>query len=175
MSFYFLEATAFAKLFVQEAGSDALIALLDAVEDNCKLIAASTPLEVYTAIRRREQSGGITGEAAAQILESLRSESARTVQQPLNPAVLEAALPLIDRARLRWPDALQLAAAIAARDMFQTTEIIFISASERLREAAKAEGFKALDPLTDLPVPEKKSEAAPQQEEEEDEESKADA
>lgn len=174
MSFYFLEATAFAKLFVQEAGSDALIALLDSVEDNCKLIAASTPLEVYTAIRRREQSGDIAGETATQILDNLRSESSRTVQQPLNPAVLEAALPLIDRARLRWPDALQLAAAMAARDMFQTTEILFISASERLRNAAKAEGFKVLDPLTDLPVPEKKPEATPQ-EEEETEEGKTDA
>ncbi len=158
MSFYFLEATAFAKLFVLDAGSEALIALLDTVEDNCKLIAASTPLEVYTAIRHRERTGDIAGEAAAQALDSLRSESARTVQQPLNPAVLEAALPLIDRTRLRWPDALQLAAVIAARDMFQTTEIIFVSASERLRAAAKAEGFKTLDPVTELSVPEKKPE-----------------
>ena len=53
MSCYFLESTAFAKLFVQEPGTDALIRLMEAVEDNRKLIAASTPLEVYAAIRRR--------------------------------------------------------------------------------------------------------------------------
>ena len=45
------------------------------------------------------------------------------VQQPLNPAVLEAARQLLDRTTLRWPDALQLGAALAARDMFQGTEI----------------------------------------------------
>ncbi len=59
MSCYFLEATAFAKLFVQEQGTDELIRLMEAVEDNRKLISASTPLEVYAAIRRRERSGGI--------------------------------------------------------------------------------------------------------------------
>jgi hypothetical protein len=68
------------------------------------------------------------------------------VQQPLNPAVLEAARQLLDRTHLRWPDTLQLAAALVARDMFQGTEIIFVSASPHLLEAAKAEGFHALDP-----------------------------
>ena len=59
MSFYFLEATAFVKLFVQEAGTNALISLMEGAEDNRKLISASTPLEIYAVIRRRERSGGI--------------------------------------------------------------------------------------------------------------------
>ena len=45
------------------------------------------------------------------------------VQQPLNPGVLEAARQLLDRTTLRWPEALQLGAALAARDMFPGTEI----------------------------------------------------
>jgi hypothetical protein len=68
------------------------------------------------------------------------------VQEPLNPAVLEAARQLLDRTNLRWPDTLQLAAALVARDMFQNTEIIFVSASSQLLEAARAEGFHTLDP-----------------------------
>jgi uncharacterized protein len=146
VSCYFLESTAFAKLFVQEPGTDALIHLMEAVEDNRKLISASTPLEVYAAIRRRERNGAISTENAAAALDSLRLESARMVQQPLNPAVLEAARQLLDRTTLRWPDTLQLGAAAVARDMFQGTEIIFVSASAQLLEAAKAEGFNILDP-----------------------------
>jgi predicted nucleic acid-binding protein len=146
VSCYFLESTAFAKLFVQEQGTDALIRLMEAVEDNRKLISASTPLEVYAAVRRRERSGDISAEDAAAALDILRLEAARMVQQPLNPAVLEAARQLLDRTALRWPDTLQLAAALVARDMFQSTEIIFVSASSQLLEAAKAEGFRALDP-----------------------------
>ncbi len=149
MSFYFLEATAFAKLFVQEPGSDALIQLLEPIEDNRKLISASTPLEIYAAIRRRERAGDIAAEDAASALESLRLESARMVQQPLNPAVIEAARQLLDRTRLPWPDALQLGAALAARDMFLTTKIVFVSASPRLLEAARNEGLSVLDPANE--------------------------
>jgi len=136
-------------LFVQERGTDALIRLMEAIEDNRKLISASTPLEVYAAIRRRERAGAISTEDATTALEILRLESARMVQQPLNPAVLEAARQLLDRTQLSWPDTLQLGAALVARDMFQGTEIIFVSASQRLLEAARAEGLHALDPAND--------------------------
>ena len=150
MSCYFLESTAFAKLFVQEQGTKALISLMEAVEDNRKLISASTPLEVYAAIRRRERAGAITPEDATAALDILRMEAARMVQEPLNPAVLEAARQLLDRTTLRWPDTLQLGAAIVARDMFQATEIIFVSSSLQLLEAAKSEGFHTIDPAKEV-------------------------
>jgi uncharacterized protein len=149
VSCYFLESTAFAKLFVQEPGTDALIRLMEAVEDNRKLISAATPLEVYGAIRRRERSGAISPENAIAALDILRMEAARMVQQPLNPAVLEAARQLLDRTSLRWPDTLQLGSAAVAREMFHGTEVIFVSASSQMIEAAKAEGFHALDPVKD--------------------------
>jgi uncharacterized protein len=156
VSFYFLEATAFAKLFVREPGTDALIQLLEPIEDNRKLISAASPLEVYAAIRRRERSGNIAPEAAAAALESLRVESARMVQQPLNPAVLEAARQLLDRTTLRWPETLQLGSVLAARDMFPGTEITFVTAVPQLLEAAEAEGLDTIDP-TKLPVVEPES------------------
>jgi len=151
---YFLESTAFVRLFVQEPGTETLVRLMESIEDNRKLIAASAPLEVYAAIRRRERAGGISPENAAAALDVLRIEAARMVQEPLNPAVLEAARQLLDRTSLRWPDALQLGAAIVAREMFQGTEIVFVSASQTLLDAAKTEGFTTLDPVTDpAPVP----------------------
>ena len=158
MSFYFLEATAFVKLFVQEPGTDALIGLMEQAEDNRKLISASTPLEVYAALRRRERAGDITPEDVTSALSVLRIESARMVQQPLNPAVLEGARQLLDRTRLRWTDALQLGAAIAARDLFQGTEILFVSSSASLLEVAANDGFKVLDPAKYVAAPAKDAE-----------------
>lgn len=158
MSLYFLEATAFAKLFVREPGTDALIRLMEALEDNRKLISAATPLEVYAAIRRRERAGDITPENAAAALEVLRLEAARMVQQPLNPAVLESARQLLDRTTLRWPAALQLGAALTARDMFQTTTITFVSSSPELLEAAKREGLETINPVHDGIEPAKDAE-----------------
>ncbi len=159
MSFYFIEATAFAKLFVREQGTEALIRLMEAVEDNRKLIAASTPLEVYGAIRRRERAGEIAPEDALAALEMVRLEAARMVQQPLNPAVLEAARQLLDRSALRWPGALQLAAAMTARDMFRGMEITFVSTSEGMLEAARAEGFETLDPARETLAAQEPAEA----------------
>jgi predicted nucleic acid-binding protein len=119
---------------------------MEAVEDNRKLIAASTPLEVYAAIRRGERTGDISADDAAAALDTLRIEAARMVQEPLNPGVLEAARQLLDRTTLRWPESLQLAAAMVARDMFHGTEVVFVSSSTALLESAKAEGFHTLDP-----------------------------
>ncbi len=76
----------------------------------------------------------------------LRVESARIVQQPVNPGVLESARQLIDRTSLRWPEAVQLGSALTARDMFPGTLITFVSASPTLLEAARADGFEVLDP-----------------------------
>ena len=152
MSFYFLEATAFVRLFVQGEGTETLIRLMESAEDNRKLISSSSPLEIYAAIRRRERQKDISAEDAASALSVLRLESARMVQQPLNPAVLEAARQLLDRTGLRWTEALQLGAAIAAREMFQGTEIVFVSTSQRLLDVAAGEGFGVLDPTKETPL-----------------------
>jgi len=53
---------------------------------------------------------------------------------------------LLDRTTLRWPDTLQLAAALVARAHVPEHRIIFVSASPQLLEAAKSEGFHTLDP-----------------------------
>lgn len=146
MSVYFLEATAFASLFVQDPGTSTVLRLMGSVEDNRKLIAASTPLEVYAALLRQERAGGLApadGEAARGIL---RTEATRMVQQPLSPAVLECARQLLDRHALRSSEALQLASAIVARELFQGSEIVFVSALRHLLEAARGERFETLDP-----------------------------
>ena len=149
MKCYFLDSTAFVKLFVQEAGTDAIIRLMEATEDNRKLLSAGTPLEVYAALKRREREGGIShadSEAARNIL---RVEAARMVQQPLNPAVLEAARQLLDKHELRSTEALQLGAAVVAREMFQGMEIVFVSSDPRLLDGAKAEHFETMNPIAE--------------------------
>jgi predicted nucleic acid-binding protein len=143
---YFLETTAFAKLFVQEAGTEAIIQLMEATEDNRKLISAATPLEVYAALKRRERSADLSPEDSEAARSILRVEAARMVQQPLNPAVLEAARQFLDRHELRSVEALQLGAAVVAREMFQGLEIVFVSSDTRLLEAARSEHFETMNP-----------------------------
>jgi predicted nucleic acid-binding protein len=148
VSCYFLDSSAFLKLFVQEAGTDAIIRLMEATEDNRKLISAGSLLEIYAVLKRRERSGAISHEDSEAARAILRVEAARMVQQPLNPAVLEAARQLLDRHELRSGDALQLGAAFVAREMFQGLDITFVSASQHMLEVARAEHFHTLDPTT---------------------------
>jgi predicted nucleic acid-binding protein len=143
---YFLDASAFVKLLVQEEGTPALIRLMEVTEDNRKLISAATPLEVYAALKRRERAGDLALEDSEAARTVLRIEAARMVQQPLNPAVVEAARQMLDRYDLRAAQALQLGAALVAREMFQGLEVVFLSAQPRLREAAVSERFTTLDP-----------------------------
>jgi predicted nucleic acid-binding protein len=145
---YFLDSTAFVKLFVQEAGTEAIIRLMEATEDNRKLISAGTPLEVYAALKRRERSGGLAQEDSDAARNILRVEAARMVQQPLNPAVLEAARQALDRHELSASESLQLGAAVVAREMFQGMAIVFVSSDQRLLGAAKLERFEILDPAS---------------------------
>ena len=145
MSCYFLESTAFAKLFVQESGTNALIRLMETVEDNRKLIAASAPLRFMLRYVDASEPA-ISFRGCLRGLRNTAQEAARMVQEPLNPAVLEAARQLLDRTKLRWTDALQLGAALVAREMFRGTEIIFVSASPLLLEAARSEGLQTLGP-----------------------------
>jgi uncharacterized protein len=143
---YFLDSTAFIKLFVQEAGTEAIIRLMEATEDNRKLISAGTPLEVYAALKRRERAGGLSAEDSEAARGILRVEAARMVQQPLNPAVLEAARQALDRHELNAAESMQLGSAVVAREMFQGMTIVFVSSNLHLLESAKGERFEVLNP-----------------------------
>jgi len=56
---------------------------------------------------------------------------------------------VLDRHELRSAEALQLGAAVVAREMFQGMEIIFVSADPRLLDAARSERFETLNPVED--------------------------
>lgn len=147
MKCYFLDSTAFAKLFVQEPGTAAIIQLMETTDDNRKLISAGTPLEVYAALKRRERAGSINAEDSESARCIMRVEAARMVQQPLNPAVLEAARQTLDHHELRCTEAMQLGAAIVAREMFQGMQVVFVSSDERLLHAAGESGFEVMNPV----------------------------
>jgi predicted nucleic acid-binding protein len=147
LTFYFLESSALAKLFVQEEGSDALIRLVEHLDDSRKVFSSLAPLEVRSAIRRRQRAGEILPADADYALDSVSAEVVRMVEQPLSPSVIETARNVLDHHPLRAMDALHLATAMVARDTLQATDICFVSSDEALLDAAEAERFEVLDPL----------------------------
>jgi uncharacterized protein len=147
LTFYFLESSALAKLFVLEKGSEPLIRVMEQVDDMRKLLSSLAPLEVRSAVRRRQRAGEILPADADQALEYLAAESLRMVEQPISPAVIETARFVLDNHPLRALDALHLATCLVARETLQVTDIYFVSSDEALLNAAESENFQVLDPL----------------------------
>ena len=147
MTCYFLESSAFAKLFILEQGSEPLIKELETVDDAQKLVSSLASLEVRSAIRRREREGDISLAGAAQALAALDAEIRRIVEQPVSPLVIDVAKLVLDAHSLRAMDALHLATCIVMRDTLQMSDICFTSADDALLKAAKSEQLPVLNPL----------------------------
>lgn len=146
MTLYFLESSALAKLFVQELGSDRLIALVEPLAPPQKLVSSLGAIEVHSAIRRRERAGDLSHDDAAEALALLAAESASMTEQLINTPVIETAKQMLDRHALRSLDAIQLASCWVARAMSSITDIVFVASDHALLSAAQTEGFQIWDP-----------------------------
>lgn len=147
MTYYFLEASALAKLFIYERGSDSLVRFLGQVMDMNRIVSSLAFLEVRSAIRRREREADISTEEADACLMDLASEGSRMVEQPLSPAVIATASDLLDRYPLRCLDALHLATCLMARETLAISDIYFVSSDKALLTAAREERLQLFDPL----------------------------
>jgi uncharacterized protein len=147
LTHYFLESSAFAKLFVRKKGSEPLVQLLEQVQDSRKLVSSLASLEVRSAIRRRQRASEIPPSDVSGILIALEEEILLIVEKPISSAVIDAARRIVDIHSLRTLDALHLATCIVARDTLQVSDICFVSADDALLQAAEAEQFPILNPL----------------------------
>lgn len=148
MTLYFLESSALAKLFVEEKGSDRLIALVEPLAQVQKVVSSLGVVEVHSAIRRRERTGELSSTHASDALAILATEFALMTEQPVNSSVIETAKEMLDRHALRALDALQLASCRVARAVSGVTDIVFVASDQALVSAAESEGFPTFDPAS---------------------------
>ena len=134
------------KLFIAENGSDAMIRFYEGLEDWHKVVSVLAAIEVRSAVRRRERAGEIRADHATSALGGLSVEMRRLSEQPVTMPVLYGAALVIDAHGLRALDAIQLATALSARNLFAGSEMQFVASDKSLLEAARAEGFSAWDP-----------------------------
>src|SRR5580698_10156281 len=148
MTYCFRESSALAKLFVEEAGTVELIRMLEDFEDTHKLIAAIAPVEVCSAIRRRQRMGQLDEGLADETLRLVAFDCSRMVEQQIQGPVLEAAKSLLRQYPLRTLDAIQLAACIMAREFLRSDDIVFVCSDSALLKAAAGEGLGVFNPAT---------------------------
>jgi predicted nucleic acid-binding protein len=137
----FWDSSALLPLLVDEPARERLIELLE--KDGDVLAWWGTPVEIASAIARREREGLLTADEAAAALAGARVLADGWHEIVPSDAVRRTAERLLRTHPLRAADALQLAAALIAAD-HDPASLELVCMDERLRNAARREGFSVL-------------------------------
>lgn len=138
----FWDSSALLPLFIDEPTRDRLIALLDS--DDEVLSWWGTPLEIASALARREREALLTADQVSETLAALNTLAAGWHEIVPTDAVRRTAERLLRTHPLRAADSLQLSAAIIAAN-HDPTSLEIVCLDNRLTLAARREGFTVLD------------------------------
>ena len=140
----FWDSSAVVPLLVSEVMSGSVQRLY---EDD-PVIAAwwATEIECTSAIARRQRSGGLPEDVAAQAFVRLKALREGWHEVESSEELRESANRLLRVHDLRTADALQLAAAVYVAEARPST-LEFVSLDDRLLTAARREGFPTTRPV----------------------------
>jgi predicted nucleic acid-binding protein len=151
MSDFFLDTSAIVKRYSPEAGSDWIKAITDIIAGHDITLAEITLAEVAAAFAAKARApGGITIEERDQALaDFLRDCDEHYDLLSISREVIDLAVSLTQRHKLRGYDAVQLAGALIVNTELLAEglpSLTFVSADEDLVEAAEAEGLLTENP-----------------------------
>jgi predicted nucleic acid-binding protein len=148
---FYLDSSALVKRYLSETGSAWVSTLCDPEAGATIVIAEITRVEVAAALAARHRaSGGLSQEERDRLFRLLVEHATNQyVLVPLAAPLIDMAMQLTQRHRLRGYDAVQLAAALDANRAALAAELpalTFVSADDDLNAAARAEGLAADNP-----------------------------
>ena len=146
MALLYLHTSALVKIYVNEPGSQLMRQLVLPSESHEVAIAGITPVELHSAIRRRQRGGNFSVDVANRMIERFNVHLTSSFLLALvADREFALAIRLIARHYLRGYDAVQLAACLTLADS-SSDEPVFVCSDSRLLQAAQAEGLTTLDP-----------------------------
>ena len=147
MASYYIDSSAFLKLYIQEEGSSRMMSLVQGLDRHDIVILDISLVESRSALRRKQRSGEISlGEADSLVGRIYRDAESQYRVESSTPEILRDAARLIDSHPLRTYDAVQLAGCLAVRNSV-LLPLAFVCADFRLCAAAGSEGLAVLNPL----------------------------
>lgn len=152
MTAYFLDTSAIVKRYLPEVGTIWIRGLVDPAAGNVIIVSEITVVEVAAALAARHRAtDGISQRERDAGLALFRSHHATEYEVvTLNHAILDEAVELTQRHRLRGYDAVQLASALAGNASLAAAGragLTFIASDSDLIAAASAEGLPGDNPL----------------------------
>ena len=134
MTDYYLDASALVKRYADEAGSMWIRQITDAQAQHTILLAEITLAEVAAALAAKHRTpGGITQEQRDRVLSRfLQDCEEHFLLLPVDRPVIDRAVELTQRHRLRGYDAVQLATALVAGEALPAQPYLPLSSSLRM-------------------------------------------
>ncbi|WP_423223682.1 type II toxin-antitoxin system VapC family toxin [Candidatus Amarolinea aalborgensis] len=152
MTTYYLDTSALIKRYVDEVGSRWLRATLNGKPRPAMITVHLVIVEVTSALMRRVREGVLTDAEYVQVQNAFRADCLR--QYELVTAVddvIDQANRLLETYSLRAYDAVHLATAVVSNRHLLANDLAplaFLSADDRLNQAASAEGLTVDNPNT---------------------------
>ena len=137
----FWDSSAVLPLLVDESAREGLLARLE--EDGDMLSWWGTPVEIASALARREREKLLSAEEVSNVLAALHHLAASWHEIVPSDSVRRSAERLLRTHTLRAADSLQLGAALVAAD-HDPRSLEIVCLDERLTLAARREGFTVL-------------------------------
>ncbi len=139
------DASAITPLLVEESTRDYLLKLLE--KDSDMLAWWGTPVEIASALARREREGLISADEVTRALTTAHALAQTWHEIVPSDSIRRTAERLLRAHPLRAADSLQLAAALIAAD-HDPTSLEFVCLDVRLARCAQREGFVVLGQTT---------------------------
>lgn len=139
----FLDASAAAKRYWQEPGSDRIKDLFYGPVPLCSIVLLGC--ELASALNRRHREGDLTGAERYAARGLVAQDLHRLRLVPVNDELIEASIRLLDAYPLKTLDSLYLAGALNMERAWGS-RVLFVSVDRQLLRAAEAEGLNVLDP-----------------------------
>jgi len=154
MGVYYLDSSAVVKLYIPEAGSGLVTALVTArsgeVWENRIVFAKIGIVEVTAAIAKRRRMRDITLEEQKLFVQSFLGDCARRFALlKADDSIIRSAVDLTQRHPLRGYDAVHLSTALTLNHSLLSAHLpplTFVSADQIQCQAAEAEGLSILIP-----------------------------
>ena len=148
---YFLDTSALVKRYVPEIGSDWILSITDPATDNHLAISQITWVEVHSALARRLRDGSFSAQRFDLIAQKVREDFENEYRViDVDQTLIETATELVMQHPLRAYDSVQLASALRFQSTtlvsVPNTQLVFVSADNRLLDIAQSEGLATDDP-----------------------------
>lgn len=147
---YYFDSSALVKRYTVETGTDWIRTLCAEEEDNVQAIAHIGLVEIAAALAGKRRGGFITLDEYDQLLaELIQDAQVGYFLIAIDEAVIDQAIALTRRHKLRGYDAIHLACALTLQQILTANggpALTFVAADNDLLTAAAAEGLVADNP-----------------------------